>query len=291
MLGNVLTAMVTPFREDGGIDFDAFQRLARFLVDGGSDGLVVAGTTGESPALSDAERLDLVRAALEAVGDDASVVAGTGTASTEHSIHLTEQAHEAGADGFLVVTPYYNKPPQRAIVEHFAAIARASDRAIVAYNIPSRVVVNIEPDTISRLAEIETVRAVKQAHDDLAQAKHIVDLGLDLYAGDDALVQPFLELGGVGGICVHTHVVGPQVAEQVEAALVGDLERALAIDEQLAPAYELLKVQTNPIPIKAALNLLGHGVGGYRLPMVPPTEDELAQVRDCLERLGLLVTA
>ena len=291
MLGNVLTAMVTPFREDGGIDFDAFQRLARFLVDGGSDGLVVAGTTGESPALSDAERLDLVRAALEAVGDDASVVAGTGTASTEHSIHLTEQAHEAGADGFLVVTPYYNKPPQRAIVEHFAAIARASDRAIVAYNIPSRVVVNIEPDTISRLAEIETVRAVKQAHDDLAQAKHIVDLGLDLYAGDDALVQPFLALGGVGGICVHTHVVGPQVAEQVEAALVGDLERALAIDEQLAPAYELLKVQTNPIPIKAALNLLGHGVGGYRLPMVPPTEDELAQVRDCLERLGLLVTA
>lgn len=291
MLGNVLTAMVTPFREDGGIDFDAFQRLARYLVDNGSDGLVVAGTTGESPTLSDAERLDLVRAALEAVGDDASIVAGTGTASTDHSIHLTEQAHEAGADGFLVVTPYYNKPPQRAIVEHFAAIARASDRAIVAYNIPSRVVVNIEPETISRLAEIETVRAVKQANDDLAQAKHIVDLGLDLYAGDDPLIQPFLELGGVGGICVHTHVVGPQVAEQVQAALVGDLERALAIDEQLAPAYELLKVQTNPIAIKAALNLLGHDVGGYRLPMVPPTDDELGQVRDCLERLGLLVAA
>jgi 4-hydroxy-tetrahydrodipicolinate synthase len=190
-----------------------------------------------------------------------------------------------------VVTPYYNKPPQRAIVEHFAAIARASDRAIVAYNIPSRVVINIEPETISRLAEIETVRAVKQAHDDLAQAQHIVDIGLDLYAGDDALIQPFLELGGIGGICVHTHVVGPQVAEQVQAALVGDLERALAIDEQLAPAYDLLKVQTNPIAIKAALNLLGHDVGGYRLPMVPPTDDELAQVRDCLERLGLLVAA
>jgi len=291
MLGNVLTAMVTPFREDGGIDFDAFQRLARYLVESGSDGLVVAGTTGESPTLSDGERLDLVRAALEAVGEDASIVAGTGTASTDHSVHLTEQAHELGADGFLVVTPYYNKPPQRAIVEHFAAIARASDRAIVAYNIPSRVVVNIEPETISRLAEIETVRAVKQANDDLAQAKHIVDIGLDLYAGDDVLIEPFLELGGVGGICVHTHVVGPQVAEQVQAVLVGDLERALAIDEQLAPAYDLLKVQTNPIPIKAALNLLGHEVGGYRLPMVPPTDDELARVRDCLERLGLLVTA
>jgi 4-hydroxy-tetrahydrodipicolinate synthase len=291
MLGNVLTAIVTPFRGDGAIDFDAFQRLARHLVEHGSDGLVVAGTTGESPTLTDGERLDLFRAAIEAVGEDASIVAGTGTYSTAHSVHLTEQAHELGADGFLVVTPYYNKPPQRAIVEHFAAIARASDRAIVVYNIPGRVVVNIEPETISRLAEIETVRAVKQANDDLEQARHIVDTGLDLYAGDDVLIQPFLELGGVGGVCVHTHVVGPQVAEQVQAALVGELDRARAIDRELAPAYELLKIQTNPIPIKAAVNLLGLDAGGYRLPMVPPTDEELAQVRGCLERLGLLVHA
>ncbi len=290
MLGNVLTAIVTPFREDGSVDFDAFQRLARHLVEHGSDGLVVAGTTGESPTLTDGERLDLFRAALEAVGEDASVVAGTGTYSTAHSVRLTEQAHELGADGFLVVTPYYSKPPQRAIVAHFAEVARASDRAIVVYNIPGRVVVNIEPETISRLAEIETVHAVKQANDDLAEAEHIVDIGLDLYAGDDVLVQPFLEVGGVGGVCVHTHVVGPQVAEQVRAALEDDLERARAIDEELAPAYELLKVQTNPIPIKAALRLLGHDVGGYRLPMVEPTDDELAQVRGCLERLGLLVS-
>jgi 4-hydroxy-tetrahydrodipicolinate synthase len=291
VLGNVLTAIVTPFRDDGSVDFDAFQRLARHLVENGSDGLVVAGTTGESPTLADHERLDLFRAALEAVGDDASVVAGTGTYSTAHSVHLTEQAHELGADGFLVVTPYYSKPPQRAIVAHFAEVAKASDRAIIAYNIPGRVVVNIEPDTISRLAGIETVRAVKQANDDLEQARHIVDTGLDLYAGDDALVQPFLELGGVGGVCVHTHVVGPQVAEQVRAGLDGDLERARAIDEELGPAYELLQVQTNPIPIKAALRLLGHDVGGYRLPMVEPTADELARVRGCLERLGLLVAA
>ncbi|HEX3453774.1 MAG TPA: dihydrodipicolinate synthase family protein, partial [Gaiellaceae bacterium] len=159
----------------------------------------------------------------------------------------------------------------------------------VVYNIPSRVVVNIEPETITRLAEIETVRAVKQAHDDLAQARHIVDTGLDLYAGDDNLVQPFLELGSVGGICVHTHVVGPQVADQVEAALAGDLERARELDESLAPAYDLLKVQTNPIAIKAALRLLGHAVGGHRLPLVDPDEKEVAQVRGCLERLGLLV--
>ena len=289
MLGNVLTAIVTPFRDDGAIDFDAFQKLAHHLVTNGSDGIVVAGTTGESPTLSDSERLDLFRSALEAVGEEASVVAGTGTYSTAHSVHLTEQAHELGADGFLVVTPYYNKPPQRGIVAHFEAIAAASDLPIVVYNIPSRVVVNIEPETITRLAEIETVRAVKQANDDLAQARHIVDTGLDLYAGDDNLVQPFLELGGVGGICVHTHVVGQQVADQVQAALAGDLERARDLDDSLAPAYDLLKVQTNPIAIKAALRLLGHAVGGHRLPLVDPDENEVAQVRGCLERLGLLV--
>jgi 4-hydroxy-tetrahydrodipicolinate synthase len=291
MLGNVLTAMVTPFHEDGSVDFASFQRLARHLVENGSDGVVVSGTTGESPNLTDDERLDLFRAAIEAVGDDATVVAGTGTYSTAHSVHLTEQAHELGADAFLVVTPYYNKPPQRGIVAHFEEIARASDKPLVVYNIPARVVVNIEPETISRLAEIPTVRAVKQANDDLAQAKHIVETGLDLYAGDDNLIQPFLELGGIGGVCVHTHVVGPQVAAQVKAFLSGDAERAREIDRELDPVYELLKVQSNPIPIKAALNLLGHAVGGHRLPIPPPTEDEIAAVRGCLERLGLLVAA
>jgi 4-hydroxy-tetrahydrodipicolinate synthase len=291
MLGNVLTAMVTPFREDGSVDFDSFQRLARFLVENGSDGVVVCGTTGESPNLSDGERSDLFQAAIEAVGSDATVVAGTGTYSTAHSVHLTEQAAELGVDAFLVVTPYYNKPPQRGIVAHFEEIARVSDKPIVVYNIPGRVVINIEPETITELAEIPNVRAVKQANDDLVQAKHIVDTGLALYAGDDNLVQPFLELGGIGGVCVHTHVVGPQVAAQVKAFQAGDLDRSREIDRELDVAYELLKVQSNPIPIKAALNLLGHAVGGHRLPMPPPTEDEIAAVRGCLERLGLLVAA
>jgi 4-hydroxy-tetrahydrodipicolinate synthase len=287
MLGNVLTAIVTPFRDDESVDFDAFQRLARHLVENGSDGVVVAGTTGESPTLADDERLDLFRAAVEAVGDSASVVAGTGTYSTAHSVHLSEEAARIGVDALLVVTPYYSKPPQRGIVAHFETIASATDRPIVVYNIPSRAVVNIEPATMTELAAIENVKAVKQAHDDLAEAKHVVDVGLDLYAGDDNLVQPFLELGGLGGICVHTHVVGPQVAAQVGA----DVERAREIDADLAPVYELLKIQTNPIPIKAALNLLGHGVGGHRLPIPPPTEDEVMAVRRCLERLGLLVAA
>ena len=285
----MLTAIVTPFKDDGSVDYDSFRRLAQHLVANGSDGLVVTGTTGEGPTLSDEERLELYSAALESVGDHATVVAGTGTYSTAHSVHLTEQAHELGVDAFLVVTPYYNKPPQRGIVAHFEAIAQASDKPIVVYNIPSRVVVNIEPDTITELAEIPTVCAVKQANADLHQAKHIVDTGLDLYAGDDNLIQPFLELGGIGGICVHTHVVGPQVAEQVRATLAGDLDRGREIDRELGPAYDLLKIQTNPIPIKAALNLLGHGVGGHRLPIPPPTEEEVAGVRACLERLGLLV--
>ena len=291
MLGSILTAIVTPFDEAGTIDFDAFQRLAAHLVDNGSDGLVVAGTTGECSTLHDRERLDLVRAAVEAVGDRASVLAGTGTASTAHTVELTERSVEAGADGVLVVTPYYNKPPQRGIVAHFAAVAKATDRPVVVYNIPSRVVVKIEPETMSELAAIDGIVAVKQALPDIEEARHIVDLGLDLYAGDDVLVQSFLEIGAVGGICVHTHVVGPQVAEQVRAVADGDVERARAIDAQLEGAYDLLRVSTNPIAIKAALNLLGHEVGEHRLPLVPPTAEEVAQVRDCLTRLGLLVAA
>ena len=291
MLGGVLTAIATPFHDDGTVDFDSFQRLATFLVDNGSDGLAVAGTTGEAPTLTDSERIDVVRAALDAVGDRATVVAGTGTNDTAHSIEMTKRCDAIGAPAFLVVTPYYNKPPQRGIVAHFEAVARVTDRPIVVYNIPSRCVINIEPDTISRLAEIENVKAVKQANDDMSQARHIVETGLDLYAGDDNILQPFLELGAVGGICVHTHVVGPQVAEQVRAVREGDVERARAIDRELEASYELLKVVANPIAIKAALNLLGHEVGHCRLPLVPPTEAEVAEIRGCLSRLGLLVAA
>jgi 4-hydroxy-tetrahydrodipicolinate synthase len=291
VLGEVLTAMVTPFRPDGSVNLDKFRELAAHLVDHGSDGVVVAGTTGESPTLSDDEKLELFAAAVEAVGDRATVVAGTGTYDTLHSAHLTERAHELGVDAFLVVTPYYNKPPQRAIVRHFQEIAAATDKPVVVYNIPSRVVINIEPDTIAELAEIENVRAVKQANDDLDQARLIPGLGLDLYAGDDNLVFPFLGLGGVGGVCVHTHIWGVQTKEMVRRHKEGDLDGARRLNEEMAPAFDLLKVVTNPIAIKAALNLLGHEAGGYRLPMVDPTERELEQIRGCLERAGVLSAA
>jgi hypothetical protein len=201
MLGEVLTAVVTPFRPDGTVALDRFRALCRFLVENGSDGVVVTGTTGEAPTLSDDERFALYEAAVDEVGGTHTVVAGTGTYDTIHSVHLTERAHEIGVHGFLVVTPYYNRPPQRGIVAHVETIAAATDRPVVFYDIPSRVVTDAEPATISALAVIPNLTAVKQAKPSLDAARHVVAEGLDLYAGDDDLVLPFLEVGGVGGIC------------------------------------------------------------------------------------------
>jgi 4-hydroxy-tetrahydrodipicolinate synthase len=289
VLGEVLTAIVTPFDADGRVDIARFRELASYLVENGSDGLVVTGSTGESPTLTDEERFELYAAAVDEIGDRATVIAGTGTYSTAHSVHLTERTHDLGVDGFLVVTPYYNKPPPRGIVEHFKAVAAVSDKPIVAYNIPGRVVLNVEPETLAELAEIPTVTAVKQANADLEQARRIVaETGLDLYAGDDDLVLPFLEVGGTGGVCVHTHVVGPQIKELIRRFRDGDAEGARQLEQETRPALDLLKVVVNPIAIKAALNLLGHEVGGLRLPLVEADERERAEVRGCLERLGLL---
>jgi 4-hydroxy-tetrahydrodipicolinate synthase len=288
VLGEILTAICTPFKPDGSVDIPAFRRLAAHLVANGSEGIVVTGTTGESPTLSDDERFALYEAAVDEVGDSATVVAGTGTYATDHSVHLTARAHELGVHAFLVVTPYYSKPPVRGIVRHFEEIAAVTDRPIVVYNIPGRVALNLETNAIAQLTEIPTVRAVKQANPDLEQARAIVALGLDLYAGDDDLVFPFLEVGGTGGVCVHTHIVGPQVKEMVRRYRDGDVEGARALERELAPSIDLLRVVVNPIAIKCALNLLGHEVGGHRLPLVEATDEEREAVRGCLERLGLL---
>jgi len=288
MLGELLTAIVTPFRADGSVDLDAFRALASYLVEHGSDGIVVAGTTGESPTLSDDEKLALFEVAVDELRGRATVVAGTGTYDTAHSVHLTEQAHEVGVDGILVVTPYYNKPPQRGIVAHFRAIAEATDKPIVVYNIPGRVVVNIEPETIAELAEIPSVRAVKQAHDDLEQARRIVaETDLDLYAGDDNLVLPFLKLGGVGGICVRSHIAGERMKEMIRLYRAGDAEGAQQIHEELIPVFDFDRVAINPIPVKTALAMLGHEVGGFRLPLVDATDAERDAIREALARVGL----
>ena len=288
MLGEVLTAIVTSFDKDGAVDYDRFRALAQHVVGNGADGLVVTATTGESPTLTDEEKVSLWTAAVDEVGDRATIIASTGTYSTAHSVHLTEQAHALGVDGLLVVTPYYNKPSPRGIVEHFKAIAAASDKPIIVYNIPQRVVVNIEPETMIELAQIPTVKAVKQATEELDQAQRIVDeTDLDLYAGSDHLVFPFLEIGGVGGVVVHGNLLPGRVKEMISFFKEDEVEAAREIDEELAPLVNALGVTINPVPVKAALNLLGHEVGGVRLPLVEATAEEISVVRTALEGVGL----
>ena len=292
MLGEVLTAIVTPFDKDGAVDYERFRALARHVIDSGADGIVVAATTGESPTLTDDEKFELWAASVDEVGERATVIASTGTYSTAHSVHLTKKAHELGVDGFLVVTPYYNKPPPSGIVAHFQAIAAASDRPIIVYNIPQRVVVNIEPETMVELAQIPSVKAVKQATEDLDQARRITaETDLALYAGSDHLVYPFLEVGGVGGVVVHGNLVAGRVKELIRLYKEGDTEGARRIDDELKPLVDVLGVTINPIPVKAALNLLGHEVGGLRLPLVEATADEIAEIRSGLERAGLTAQA
>ena len=282
--------MVTPFAADGSLNLDSARRLAHHLVDTGSDGIVVCGTTGEGPTVTDREKLDLFEAVVTEVGASATVIANTGTYDTHHSVALTRSALATGVDGFLVVTPYYSKPPRPGIVAHFQAIAEAADgRPVIVYNIPQRVVVNLEPDVLAELGEIPNVVAVKQATADLDQARRVVeDTGLVLYAGNDDLVMPFLELGGAGGICVASHVAGRQYRHMIDLAQQGDVAGARAIDESLRGLLAALALTTNPIPVKAALNLLGHDVGGLRLPLVQADAAQTQAVAQALEASGIL---
>jgi 4-hydroxy-tetrahydrodipicolinate synthase len=292
MPDEVITAVCTPLAADGSVDLERFRAVLRHLVATGSDGVVVSGTTGEAPTLTDEERFALFETAVDEIGGTATVIAGTGTYSTAHSVHLTERAHEIGVDGFLVVTPYYNKPPPRGIVEHFKAIAAVSDRPITIYNIPQRVVLNIEPETVIELASIPTIRAIKQATTDLEQAKRIVtETDLLLYAGNDDLLFPFLGVGGVGGVCVYSHLVGLRAKELIGLYKSGDVEGAKRIDDELRPVIDALAVTTNPIPLKAAIAMIGIDVGGLRLPLVEATESESEQIRMLLERGGVPVAA
>jgi len=276
--GGILTAMVTPFDRHGEVDEDATVRLIHALLDAGSDGLVVAGTTGESPTLTDEEKARLWQLAVEESGD-AAVIAGTGTYDTRHSAELTERATEIGVDAVLVVTPYYNKPNRRGLVAHFEAVAAATDRPVILYNIPSRVVVDMPNDLLAELAQIENVSAVKQArYEDLAP----ID-GLDLLAGNDDTLARVLDMGGTGGILVASQLVGREMRQMID-----EPERRHEIHDSLTDLFEALAVTTNPIPIKAAMSLAGHEVGGLRLPLVEASDDEIAVVRAALERHGLL---
>jgi 4-hydroxy-tetrahydrodipicolinate synthase len=282
-IGGVITAMVTPFAEDRSVDETAARKLARHLIDNGSHGLVLAGTTGESPTLDDEEKLALLRAVRDEVGSDVLVICGTGSNDTRHSERLSAAAADNGADAVLAVTPYYNKPNFSGIKAHYEAVARAAGIPVVLYNIPSRVVVNIPAEQLAELAEIENVVAVKQANDDELQP---ID-GLRLLAGNDGTLLRTLEMGGAGGILVATHLVGPEMRQIYDAMQASDSERAVEIDDSLRPIYEVLS-KTNPIPVKAALELLGICSARARLPIVEAGVEQKAEVRRALEGHGLL---
>ena len=282
-IGGVITAMVTPFAEDRSVDEAAARTLARHLIENGSHGLVLAGTTGESPTLDDAEKLALLRAVRDELGSDALVICGTGSNDTRHSERLSAAAADAGADAVLAVTPYYNKPNFAGIKAHYEAVARAAGIPVLLYNIPSRVVVNLSPGQLAELAQIENIFGVKQANDDELQPIE----GLRVLAGNDGTFLRALEMGEPGGILVASHLVGREMREIYDAVQAGDAERAREIDQGLRPIYEVCG-KTNPIPVKAGLELLGICSARARLPIVEADEEQRAEVRRALEAHGLL---
>jgi len=279
-LGAILTAIATPFDDDLTVDEDAFVALLEHVCAHGSDGVVACGTTGEAATLTDEEHLRVVELAVQNIPEGKTIVAGTGSNDTRHAVELTERATELGVDATLSVTPYYNRPNRRGIVAHFTAVAQATDRPVILYNIPSRTATDMPNDLLEDLAQIEHVEYVKQANDDNLD---LVD-GLGVYAGNDDTLIRTLDMGGEGGICVASHLVG----EQMQRMITADPEDRARIDRSLRPLYRALSVTTNPIPLKAALNMLGHDVGGLRLPLVEATDGEGDVIRAALERCGLL---
>ncbi len=283
----VITALATAFRPDGELDVDSTRKLAAHLVENGSHGLVVAGTTGESPTLEDQEKVDLLRGVREEVGDGVTLILGTGSNDTRHSVELTRMAAGAGADGGLIVTPYYNRPNRAGIIGHFAAVAEANPGfPLVAYNIPARTGVNMPPDLLAELGQIPEVAAVKQANDD--------DLGpiegLDVLAGNDVGFLPTLKFGGVGGILVASHLDGGRMRTIWDLWQEGRHDEAEALDNQLQPLYEAMGVVVNPIPVKAALASRGLLPPTMRLPMVEPTQKEIDAIEELLAEAGVPAT-
>ena len=274
----IITAALTPFAEDGSVDEDGFVALCGHLLENGSDGFVIAGTTGEGATLTDEEKLRLFELAVEE-GGDLFVVAGTGSNHTAHTVELTERATEKGVDAVLVVTPYYNKPPLRGVRAHYEAVNEATDKPIILYNIPGRVVIDLPNDFVRELAEIENVKAIKQAREtDIAAIE-----GLDLLAGNDDQLAETLDAGGTGGICVASHLVGREMRRMID-----EPEQRWAVHEQLMDVFQALAVAPLTMTVKAGLKLIGQDVGTVRLPLVDANDEETAAVREALERHGLL---
>ena len=289
--GRVVTAMVTPFTDDRSLDLDRAQELAGWLVDHGSDGLVVTGSTGEAATMTDDEKISMWRAVSEAAGDGATVIAGTGTYDTAHSIHLSHEAEKAGVAGLLIVTPYYNKPPQRGLLEHFSRIAEATPLPILAYNIPGRTGLRIEHDTLLRMAEVENIVAVKDSTGDFDAIAHLIREapdGFEVYTGDDWATFGYVGLGAVGVVSVASHLVGDRIRQMIEQLEGGDLASARKVHYELMPVFDALFITSNPIPLKRAMALIGQPVGPPRLPLIEADDDETARIEAALKESGVL---
>jgi 4-hydroxy-tetrahydrodipicolinate synthase len=291
MFGRVITAMATPFDQQGALDVDRARALAEYLVANGSDGIVLAGSTGESPTLSFEEKRDLFAAVSDAVGARADIIAGTGTYNTAESIQLSTMAAEQGVDGLLVVTPYYSRPPQTGLLAHFRGVAAATDLPVILYDIPSRTARKIEHETLLKLAEVPNIVGVKDAAGDLAGTARLAAEKPDdftIWSGDDALTLSMLGLGAHGVVSVASHLVGSRLQALVEAHTKGDVDLAASINRELVPLFDVLFITSNPIPLKAALEMVGQPAGDPRLPLVKATEAERTKVRAVLQQLGLV---
>ena len=288
--GRLLTAMITPFKDDLSIDWAGVEKLAHHLIETGHDGIVVNGTTGEAPTTSDDEKIEIIKVVLKAVAGKAKVVAGAGNNETSHSIEQAEMAAKAGADGLLVVTPYYNKPPQAGIEAHFRAIANATDVPVMMYDIPGRTGMAIEPDTLCRLAEHKNIVALKDAKGDVPSTSWVIKRsGIPVYSGDDILNLPLLSVGAVGFVSVCGHTVGRELREMLDAWFSGNSARALEIHQQLLPVYTGTFRTQGAILTKAALTLLGLPGGKVRLPLVDATDAQITQLREDLRKGGVKV--
>ncbi|AGL01316.1 4-hydroxy-tetrahydrodipicolinate synthase [Desulfoscipio gibsoniae] len=289
--GRVLTAMVTPFKKDLTIDFDQVKKLARHLVQSGSDGLVVSGTTGESPTLTKDEKVELFRVVVEEVGGDAVVIAGTGSNDTSASVELTQTAEKVGVDGVMLVGPYYNKPSQEGLYQHFKTIAQSTNLPVILYNVPGRTAVNILPQTVVRLSVVDNIVAIKEASgslDQVSELRRSLPDHFAIYSGDDSLTLPILSLGGRGVISVASHIIGQRIQEMVNAYTSGNVTMTTKIHCSLFPVFKGMFVTSNPVPVKAALNMLGWQVGPPRLPLVEANQDEKEAIKKVLSDAKLL---
>jgi len=287
--GSVVTAMVTPFRDDYSLDLEGAQQLTRWLLDNGTDSVFVAGSTGESPTLSHAEKQELFRATVESADGRGRVICGTGTYDTQDSIELTRLAEEAGADAVVLVTPYYNKPPQRGLIAHFTKVAGSTRLPVILYNIPGRTACLIEPDTLLRLAEVENIVAVKDSTGDFQTASRIIKESppdFELLSGDDWAAFPLACLGATGVVSVASHLVGDRIKEMLELVQTGDVPAARKIHDDLMPIFKGLFITSNPIPVKAALQIAGRPVGPPRLPLVEATPEERAKIEQAMREAG-----